>query len=145
MPNGEKRPRGGAPKGNLNAVKTGLHSRRMKHIIQAMSRLPEVRDFFLEMERRKKRYQRKAARQMRQAMIEILLTTPNPDNPIFAYMLATTEDDPSSPRTPEQKEREENARRNALSKIAHMRSLVDTFLKETSTPSVDTYHRRRKK
>lgn len=44
MPRGGKRPGAGAPKGNLNALKAGLYSRRVRRGLLMIALLPEVQD-----------------------------------------------------------------------------------------------------
>jgi hypothetical protein len=47
MPHGGKRPGAGAPKGNLNALKSGRRSRQLKIVIQALVAAPSVRRVML--------------------------------------------------------------------------------------------------
>src|SRR3972149_3622650 len=79
MPRGGSRPGAGAPKGNLNALKTGAHSRRLRAVLHALASIPELRDFFLEVRRRQLREQRLAARIARQALLEVVASSPSLD------------------------------------------------------------------
>src|SRR5438445_10909753 len=47
MPRGGRRPGAGAPRGNLNALKTGERSRRVQAVIQALMLDSEARQVFL--------------------------------------------------------------------------------------------------
>jgi len=49
MPHGGKRPGAGAPKGNLNALKSGRRSRQLKMVIQALVAAPTVRRVMLQL------------------------------------------------------------------------------------------------
>lgn len=96
MPHGGKRPGAGAPKGNLNGLKTGKHSIRLNAVLAAMAKMPELQEFMLNVERRKARHQKRAARLIRAAILELLqdiTTRPDflerGDNQIIAYLLAT--------------------------------------------------------
>jgi hypothetical protein len=51
MPHGGKRPGAGAPKGNLNALKTGTRSRQLKIVIGALVAAPSVRRVMLQLAR----------------------------------------------------------------------------------------------
>jgi len=51
MPHGGKRPGAGAPKGNLNALKSGRRSRQLKMVIQALVAAPSVRRVMLQLAR----------------------------------------------------------------------------------------------
>lgn len=42
MPRGGRRPGAGAPKGNLNAFRTGKHSKQYKRLLEILSRDPEA-------------------------------------------------------------------------------------------------------
>jgi hypothetical protein len=42
MPRGGRRPGAGAPRGNLNALRTGRHSARYKRLLEILSRDPEA-------------------------------------------------------------------------------------------------------
>ena len=47
MPHGGKRPGAGAPRGNLNALKSGRRSRQLKIVIEALVAAPSVRRVML--------------------------------------------------------------------------------------------------
>ena len=49
MPHGGKRPGAGAPKGNLNALKSGRRSRQLKIVIGALVAAPSVRRVMLQL------------------------------------------------------------------------------------------------
>lgn len=83
---GGKRPGAGAPKGNINAVKTGRYSKRLRAVARALNSIPELRDFFLEFQRRQRRGNRKAARLAHQALLEFIASVPDANNPIVAYL-----------------------------------------------------------
>ena len=96
MPRGGKRPGAGAPKGNLNALKTGGRSVRLKAVLSALAQMPELQEFMLEVRRKQLAHQKRAARLIRGALLQLLrdLTTRpdssgNTDNQIIAYLLAS--------------------------------------------------------
>ena len=86
MPRGGRRPGAGAPKGNLNAVKTGRYSKRLRTVARALSSIPELSDFFLEFQRRQRRGNRRAARIAYRALLEFTASVPDANNPIVAYL-----------------------------------------------------------
>ena len=47
MPRGGRRPGAGAPKGNLNALRTGARSKQLKAVIIALMTVPETRRVLL--------------------------------------------------------------------------------------------------
>ena len=49
MPRGGKRPGAGAPKGNLNALKTGSRSRQLNIVIEALLASPAIRRVMLKL------------------------------------------------------------------------------------------------
>jgi hypothetical protein len=49
MPRGGKRPGAGAPKGNLNALKTGSRSRQLNDVIEALLASPTIRRVMLKL------------------------------------------------------------------------------------------------
>ncbi|MEX2245133.1 MAG: hypothetical protein WEC75_00430 [Dehalococcoidia bacterium] len=51
MPRGGRRPGAGAPRGNLNALKTGAHSRRARTVITALLANPDTRAVLLKLGR----------------------------------------------------------------------------------------------
>ena len=55
MPRGGPRPGAGAPKGNLNALKTGTHSKQLRAAIGALLAVPETRRAMLALLQRKQR------------------------------------------------------------------------------------------
>ena len=96
MGHGGSRPGAGAPKGNLNGLKTGKHSLRLQAVLAAMAQMPELQEFMLNVQRRQARHQRRASRLIRSAMLELiydLLTRPgaleHKDNQVIAYLLVT--------------------------------------------------------
>ncbi len=98
MPKGGNRPGAGAPKGNLNAVKTGQYSKRLRALAKSLAEVPEVREFLLEYTRRQKRAQRKAERIAYEAVQDLILTgAPEVNNPLLAYARET---DPNPVRPP---------------------------------------------
>lgn len=86
MPRGGKRPGAGAPKGNLNAAKSGRYSRRLRAIAQGLATVPEVRDFLLNLNQRQRRAQRRAERIAFKALQDFLAEVPNENNPLTAYL-----------------------------------------------------------
>jgi len=86
MPRGGKRPGAGAPRGNLNAVRTGRYSTRLRAIATGLALVPEVRDFLLEFDRRQRRERRNAERIAFQAIKDFLTEVPNVNNPLLAYL-----------------------------------------------------------
>ncbi len=86
MPRGGRRRGAGAPKGNLNAVKSGRYSRRLRAIATGLALVPEVREFLLEFNRRKLREQRRAERIAIKAVQDFLSEFPQLNNPLIAYL-----------------------------------------------------------
>ena len=83
-------------RGNLNALKSGLYSQRLRALTNALARLPEMRAFFLDIRRRQVRHQRHATRVARSAILEVIRASPNPNNPLIAYLLSTHPDSPAA-------------------------------------------------
>ena len=65
MPRGGKRPGAGAPRGNLNALKTGSRSKQLNDVIEALLASPTIRRLMLKLVqqdvRRDKRFQQAIA------------------------------------------------------------------------------------
>ena len=61
----------------------------MRAIIRAIASVPEVRDFLIEIRHRQKRQERQVARIAQQAIMDIILYSPDLNNPLIAYLLAT--------------------------------------------------------
>ncbi len=76
MPRGGRRPGAGAPKGNMNALKSGRYSQRLKDVLAAMSQVPEIRDYFNAVRRRQLRQERQSAVAVRRALLELLQGAP---------------------------------------------------------------------
>ena len=55
MPRGGRRPGAGAPKGNLNALRTGTRSKQLKAVIIALLAIPETRRVLLHFSRMEQR------------------------------------------------------------------------------------------
>ena len=89
MPRGGKRPGAGAPKGNLNAVKTGQYSVRLRAIAKALTEVPQIRDMLTEAERRQNKQQRKAQRLTLQALQEFVSGIPDVNNPLIPYLIGS--------------------------------------------------------
>ena len=89
MPRGGKRPGAGAPKGNLNAVKTGQYSVRLRAIARALSDVPQVRDLLMETERLQNKQQRKAQRLALRALQDIVSGIPDVNNPLIPYLIGS--------------------------------------------------------
>ena len=89
MPRGGKRPGAGAPRGNLNAVKSGQYSVRLRAIAKALSEVPQVRDMIAEAERRQNKQQHKAQRLALQALQEIVSGIPDVNNPLIPYLIGS--------------------------------------------------------
>ena len=89
MPRGGKRPGVGAPKGNLNAVKTGQYSVRLRAIARALSDVPQVRDLLMETERLQNKQQRKAQRLALRALQGIVSGIPDVNNPLIPYLIGS--------------------------------------------------------
>ncbi len=83
---GGKRTGAGAPKGNLNATRSGHYSPRLRTVAKALSAIPEIRDLLLEAHRRQQKSQRKAERIAFKALKDLLSTFPDPNNLLFPYM-----------------------------------------------------------
>ena len=58
MPAGGRRPGAGAPKGNVNALKSGRHSARFKAVLTALSQHPEVQAYLAALRRQQLRTKR---------------------------------------------------------------------------------------
>ena len=69
MPRGGPRPGAGAPRGNLNALKTGAHSRRFRAVIAALLTHPDTRRVLLTLNGPKRA--RLDSDRMRQTLIDI--------------------------------------------------------------------------
>ena len=89
MPRGGKRPGVGAPKGNLNAVKTGQYSVRLRAIARALSDVPQVRDLLMETERLQNKQQRKAQCLALRALQDIVSGIPDVNNPLIPYLIGS--------------------------------------------------------
>ncbi|MGD0765699.1 MAG: hypothetical protein ABR978_05275 [Dehalococcoidia bacterium] len=55
MPRGGRRPGAGAPRGNLNALRTGAHSKQLSATIGALLSVPETRGVMLALIDQKRR------------------------------------------------------------------------------------------
>ncbi len=86
MSRGGKRPGAGAPRGNLNAAKSGRYSRRMRAIARGLAAVPEVRDFLLNFNQRQRRTQRSAERIAFKALQDFLAEVPDENNQLTAYL-----------------------------------------------------------
>ena len=100
MPRGGRRPgagapigntnarksRGGAPKGNTNALKSGRYSKRLKYVLGAMARQPELCKFLTDFRRRQLRSERLAAVELRRALADFMEGNPAPDNPLLLFV-----------------------------------------------------------
>ena len=100
MPRGGRRPgagapigntnarksRGGAPKGNTNALKSGRYSKRLKYVLGAMARQPELCKFLTDFRRRQLRSERLAAVELRRALADFMEGNPAPDNPLLVFV-----------------------------------------------------------
>ena len=73
MPRGGARPGAGAPRGNLNAIKSGAYSPNFQSLVDAMAQVPELRDIFLEFRRHELRKQRRARRLIKSIFVRLLL------------------------------------------------------------------------
>ncbi len=118
MPRGGKRSGAGAPRGNMNALKTGSRSLRLNALLEAMSEMDVLQTYMLDIRRKQQAHQKQASRLIRAAMLELLQDITNQDpyqraanNPIIAFLL-------ESHFIPEQEERAShvNQTRNKQSK-----------------------------
>ena len=73
MPRGGARPGAGAPRGNLNAIKSGAYSPKFQALVDAMAQVPELRNIFLEFRRHELRRQRRARRLIKSIFVRLLL------------------------------------------------------------------------
>ena len=94
MPRGGKRAGAGAPRGNMNALKTGARSMRLNALLEAMSEMPVLQKYMLDIRRKQQAHQKRAARLIRAAMLELLQDFAGKDevgrsanNPILAFLL----------------------------------------------------------
>ena len=62
MPRGGKRPGAGAPRGNLNALKSGRHSTQLRALADTLASIPEARSILISAARRHARHKRQASR-----------------------------------------------------------------------------------
>jgi len=72
---GGRRPGAGAPRGNLNGLKTGAHSPRVKAVLRAIAENPESRAVFLSLSQ-KGALQRKQTREMVIALARLMHDRP---------------------------------------------------------------------
>ena len=76
MPRGGKRPGAGAPKGNLNALKHGRHSERLRKarlLANALAQIPEVRELLLALRRQHEQEIRQTRQTARDLLYELFL------------------------------------------------------------------------
>jgi hypothetical protein len=67
MPRGGRRPGAGAPRGNLNALKTGARSRQLRAVLAALLIEPHTRRVLLDLARR----DRLRSKEFRQTLIAV--------------------------------------------------------------------------
>ena len=86
MPRGGKRPGAGAPRGNLNAVKSGRYSKCLHTLALGLALIPEVCGFLTEFNRKQRREQRKAEKIAFMAVKDFLSEMPDANNPLLVYL-----------------------------------------------------------
>ncbi len=89
---GGRRPGAGAPRGNLNGLKTGRHSKRLVAIAKGIAAVPEVKDILLEMNRQQRRQQRRAERLAYKTLLQFIGQMPAESNQVLAYLKQTLAD-----------------------------------------------------
>ena len=100
MPRGGKRPGAGAPRGNLNAFKSGRYSSRYRTLVEALASIPEIRDMILAHHRLQKRKERQAIKLLRLSLINTLLQDPQKFNQIIK-LLSPAQNPPSNLEKPQ--------------------------------------------
>ena len=82
MPRGGKRPGAGAPRGNLNALKSGRHSTQLRALADTLASIPEARSILISAARRHARHKRQASRIALSLLIPLLQRAKfNPSSP----------------------------------------------------------------
>ncbi len=85
MPRGGRRPGADAPKGNMNALKSGRYSPRFNAVRTALSQHPEIQAYLAALRRQQPRTKRMAAAEMHTALLEVMSVPPlgaTPSSPI---------------------------------------------------------------
>ncbi|MBI2867542.1 MAG: hypothetical protein HYX97_04325 [Chloroflexi bacterium] len=88
MPRGGKRPGSGAPKGNLNAMRSGRHSQRLKQLALALARIPETQRLPIQLTYAHRRQERRA----RLIALRVLLELAAKNNHIASFLRARLAD-----------------------------------------------------
>ena len=86
MPHGGRRPGAGAPRGNMNAVKSGRYSKRLRTLAKALAGVPEVAAILAEFERRQRVQRRKAIRIAHRVLVDFLAGNAEANNTLLAYL-----------------------------------------------------------
>ena len=89
MPRGGRRPGAGAPKGNMNALKSGRYSPRFNAVRTALSQHPAVQAYLAALHRQQLRTKRMAAGETHTALLEVIQRAPTRSNPLLAYLRKT--------------------------------------------------------
>ena len=95
-PRGGKRPGAGAPRGNMNALRSGHYSARIRAVARGLSSIPEIRDMLLAANRRQQIARRKAERIAVKALHDLFTGFPDPNNQTLPYL--TSEFSDTDPR-----------------------------------------------
>ncbi len=76
MPRGSKRPGAGAPRGNLNALKHGNHSRQVADLFEALLSIPDIMAALVAYQRHHERMERKAVRAAKDVLQQLAWAIP---------------------------------------------------------------------
>ena len=91
-PRGGKRPGAGAPRGNMNALRSGHYSARIRAVARGLSSIPEIRDMLLAANRRQQIARRKAERVAVKALNDLFTGFPDPNNQTLPYLIGDFSD-----------------------------------------------------
>ena len=89
MPRGGRGPGAGAPKGNMNALKSGRYSPHFDAVRAALSQHPEVQSYLAALRRQQLRTKRMTAGELHTALLEVMQRAPTRSNPLLVYLRKT--------------------------------------------------------
>ena len=108
MPAGGRRPGAGAPKGNMNALKSGRYSPRFNAVRAALSQVPEVQAYLDALRRQQLRTKRMTEGALHAALLEVLQGAPSRNNPLLAHLRKTPPGPPGPARDPDRSQSKED-------------------------------------
>ena len=108
MPRGGRRPGAGAPKGNMNALKSGRYSPRFNAVRTALSQHPAVQAYLAALRRQQLRTKRMAAGETHTALLELMQRAPTRSNPLLAYLRKTPPGPTGPARDPDRSQSKED-------------------------------------